>query len=508
MRKSKPQVDPLSLLDPSPNNFQNDSRESLASQTRPIVGISRDDALTLLDSGVLVDPRLRGQVALDRQANLLPVFPERIETWFEDDVRARTEREIPIGLMLKSALEMNRSQGHDESYKLAVSLYDVAGFVFRTNDELEGFRENVETMKLTRELRDFDIVVDFSKFGSPSEQLRDVFPEISKDQMLSFEKILRMTSAIAVSVCARRFRRGTSHAMRLLKGLPRKSPISERDNDTPLLDGILAHRWQTPPDGTDPIERLVYQWSDVILRDNDLAPVSVSDLLNQLEGSVRNISEFELVEHEISQEIAKLRDIVAGLRPLSPLELDEETPPLNRALGALFLFVMRRSPVDLLEMPRVEHLATEAVFMLAAYWSGLATRRTRLDRRLVTGAVREVLTSLEVASALGHSEVLPQAPLAYQISVEDSHKGRPFDLFINKSPIAQPFGASWRVERDHLPVNPPQIEEDDFQASDLSEVVAEYLFSDYEVIMSSTDAKVIIRKRRQPLKPSGPQLPR
>jgi hypothetical protein len=436
----------------------------------------------------------------------MPMFPGQIELWFENEVQKRST-EFAIGLTLKSTTSARVPRGREIYYTLAVPFSEVESLVFRTNQDLDAFRDGVETMQLSRELNEIEVIVDAGRFGGSTEDAREVSPELSEDQIRHFEKILRMTSAIAVSVCARRLRRGTSHAMRLLKGLPRKSPISERDNDTPIFDAILAHRWQAEPNGNSPVERLIYKWSEVIMQDDDLAPASLSELLGRFENEVKGVSELELFEFDIQHEIAKIRDVVAGLSPFSPLALNDDTSALSRVLGALSLFIMRRSPVDLLEMPRKDHLATEGVFMLAAYWSGLSTRRTRLDKRLVTGALREVLTNLEVKSVVDRTEVLPQAPLAYQISVEESQRGRPFDLLINQTPIAQPFGASWRVERDQSIIEP--LGKVDVKSADLEsrEEVIEYLFSEYDVTISSLEGKVIIRKKRQSSKVQRLQPP-
>ncbi len=506
MKRTKSKDGDLSLLDPVRDSLEETSAESSRSQASPIVGISRHDALLLLDSGLLIDPRLRREVPSDRSGNLMPMFPGQIELWFENEVQKRST-EFAIGLTLKSTTSARVPRGREIYYTLAVPFSEVESLVFRTNQDLDAFRDGVETMQLSRELNEIEVIVDAGRFGGSTEDAREVSPELSEDQIRHFEKILRMTSAIAVSVCARRLRRGTSHAMRLLKGLPRKSPISERDNDTPIFDAILAHRWQAEPNGNSPVERLIYKWSEVIMQDDDLAPASLSELLGRFENEVKGVSELELFEFDIQHEIAKIRDVVAGLSPFSPLALNDDTSALSRVLGALSLFIMRRSPVDLLEMPRKDHLATEGVFMLAAYWSGLSTRRTRLDKRLVTGALREVLTNLEVKSVVDRTEVLPQAPLAYQISVEESQRGRPFDLLINQTPIAQPFGASWRVERDQSIIEP--LGKVDVKSADLEsrEEVIEYLFSEYDVTISSLEGKVIIRKKRQSSKVQRLQPP-
>jgi hypothetical protein len=227
------------------------------------------------------------------------------------------------------------------------------------------------------------------------------------------------------------------------------------------------------------------------------------DLLNQLENEVRGISDFEMFAFEVSQEITRIRDVVAGLAPLRPLSLTEESTPLVRVLGSLALFILRRNPVDLLEMPRRDHLATEGVFMLASYWAGLSTSRIRLDKRLCSGAIRDVLASLEVAALTSKSVVLPQAPLAFQISVEDSPRGNSFDLYINKSAIARPFGATWRVESDQTSDNTSRVENNASADIATNPEVMEYLFSDYEVTMSSAEGKVVIRRIPKPAQRSG-----
>jgi hypothetical protein len=108
-----------------------------------------------------------------------------------------------------------------------------------------------------------------------------------------------------------------------------------------------------------------------------------------------------------------------------------------------------------------------------------------------------------VAALTSKSVVLPQAPLAFQISVEDSPRGNSFDLYINKSAIARPFGATWRVESDQTSDNTSRVENNASADIATNPEVMEYLFSDYEVTMSSAEGKVVIRRIPKPAQRSG-----
>jgi len=488
VRKPKTQSESLELHDRDP---------VLVGATGVLVGASTDDVLAMISTGVLLDPRLRFDPDSAAKRFLtppLPVFVDRVETWFESEVDERQTPGSPVALEIESLVS--------EVGKLStsgLSAYPatwVEGVIFRNTDECERFRDNLLTLGLEGRLGRIRIDVNPDKFGADSVDSRTDLIEFSLGERQKIQRVFRVTSAIAVSFAARRDKRTTSHAVRLLKGLVKKSPTSEHDGDTPLLDGILSHRIGTSSVARGSIEEIVTVWSNVIIDDDYSNPKPVSTLLENLESTLEGDASFEKYSSEVSRRFTELRNLVDGKSKMSPYSISADTSGITRVLDALQLMVMRRSPLDLLEMPRRDHMASPGVFMLAAYWCGLSTPRTNLQEVIVAEPLLSVLVDLEV-NAVSSGESTPSVvSRKFLVETDSSSARRVFDFTVNGETAAAPVGSSWKDE-----ATPPSAEN---PANDQSlsvnlrrEPVARYSLGDYEAEIRDGEIRIFEKEPKQ-----------
>lgn len=412
-----------------------------------IIGASTDDVLAMLETGLLIDPRFRVDAnSAPKQflASPLPVFRECVESWFEREVDARETPGKPVALVVEaSASNLGIERG---GIPLALPSSSVNEVVFRSAEESERFRDLLLQFRLDNKLGRIEIRVDSEKFGLETEDSKTEPAIVSPEHLVYVHQVFRVTSAIAVTIAARRDKRSTEHAVRLLKGLVAKSPGHERDNDTPLLDGVLNHRKSISTLSKGSVEQLIVSWSNLILNDNVAAPMSLSVLLEKMINIIVSDNSFKEFVDEAKARFIEIRDILDGRRAMNPFSIDPETTPFTRVLHAMQLMVMRRSPMDLLEMPRHEHMASVGVFMLAAYWSGLSTPRTQLIRGIATEPLLDVLVDLEVSAIRDGGPMFPIVAGRYMVEVDQTSGRAQFKYFINGIQAAAPEGSSWRVD--------------------------------------------------------------
>ncbi len=423
-------------------------RKSPTKSNNPlIIGASTDDVLAMLQTGLLLDPRLVSDaIYTPKQFKFspLPVFQNCVESWFERDVEKRKTPGNPVALVIEESGVVDGTEMERGPLALPAAL--VNEVIFRNSVEHDRFRDLLLQFRLDSKIEHIKIRVDSEKFGSETEVARTEPSEISPERLTYVHRVFRVTSAIAVSIAARRDKRSTDHTVRLLKGLVASSPRHEQDNDTPLLDGVLNHRTSKSTLSKGSVEQLIVTWSDLILNDSFAAPMSLSVLLDRMENLLVSDTSFEEFIDEAKVRFVEIRDVLDGRRAMVPFSIDPKTTPFTRVLDALQLLVMRRSPMDLLEMPRIEHMASVGVFMLAAYWSGLSTLRTLLIQGIATEPLLDVLVDLEV-NAIKHGG--PKFPLVagtYRVEVDQSPGGQPFKYLINGIQAAFPKGSSWRVD--------------------------------------------------------------
>ena len=481
MRKPKQQSEALELHDRSPVKAQ---------ATSVLVGASTDDVLAMISTGVLLDPRLRfdpDSAAKQFLTPPLPVFNDQVETWYESEVVARQTPGSSVALVIESL----RSEAEELSTAgfLACPATSVESVIFRNSEECERFRDNLLTLGLEGRLGRIRISVDSDKFGADSGVSRTNSIEISLSERLKIQRAFRVTSAIAVSFAARRDKRTTSHAVRLLKGLTKKSPAFETDGDTPLLDGILSHRNGTSSVAGGSIERLVIVWSNVIIDDDYSNPKPVSALLDNLESALMADASFEKYSSEVGRRFAELRNLVDGKSAMNPFSISADTSGITRVLDALQLLVMRRSPTDLLEMPRRDHMASHGIFMLAAYWCGLSTPRTNLQREIVAEPLLSVLVDLEVYAVSSGGSTLSVVSQKFLVETDSSSARRVFDFTVNGETAAAPLGSSWKDDASSLGAEPPT--NDQSPSSNLGrEPVARFPLGDYEAEIGDGEIRV------------------
>jgi hypothetical protein len=174
--------------------------------------------------------------------------------------------------------------------------------------------------------------------------------------------------------------------------------------------------------------------------------MSLSVLLEKMINIIVSDNSFKEFVDEAKARFIEIRDILDGRRAMNPFSIDPETTPFTRVLHAMQLMVMRRSPMDLLEMPRHEHMASVGVFMLAAYWSGLSTPRTQLIRGIATEPLLDVLVDLEVNAIRDGGPMFPIVAGRYMVEVDQTSGRAQFKYFINGIQAAAPEGSSWRVD--------------------------------------------------------------
>jgi len=481
VRKPKTQSESLELHDRDPVQV---------GATGVLVGASTDDVLAMISTGVLLDPRLRFDPDSAAKRFLtppLPVFDDRVETWFESDVEERQTPGSPVALVIESlGSEVGKLSTSGLS---AYPVTWVESVIFRNTDECERFRDNLLTLGLEGRLGRIQISVDSDKFGADSVDSRTDLIEFSLGERQKIQRVFRVTSAIAVSFAARRDRRTTSHAVRLLKGLAKKSPTAEHDADTPLLDGILSHRSGTPSVARGSIEQIVVVWSNVIIDDDYSNPKPVSTLLDNLELALEGDASFEKYSSEVSRRLTELRNLVEGKSLMSPFSISADTSGITRVLDALQLMVMRRSPSDLLKMPRTDHMASPGVFMLAAYWSGLSTPRTNLQQEIVAEPLLSVLVDLEVNAVSSGGSTPSVVSRKFLVETDSSSARRTFDFTVNGETAAAPVGSSWKDE-----ATPPSAENpanDQSPSANLRrEPIARYSLGDYEAEIRDGEVRI------------------
>lgn len=479
-----------------------DDRDSLpAGADSVLIGASTDDVLAMISTGILLDPRLRFDPDSVNKHFLtppLPTFGKRLETWFEDEITSRPTPGSPVAL----AIEPTRSEVGSPSspFVLAMPAVAVKGVMFRNSVELERFRDNLLTLGLETKLGQIQVRVDSDKFGAPTTDSRTELLDLSLDERLTAQRVFRVTSAMAVSIAARRDKRTRDHALRLLKGWPKKSPQHERDGDTPLFDGILGHR-SGSSSPRDSIERTVVAWSDIIMCDDYSNPMSIASLLEKLESVLKRDASLEGHIDQVTTRFAELRNLVDGTRAMSPFAPQPDTPAITRVLDALQLMVMRRLPIDLLSMPRKDHQATPGIFMLAAYWCGLTTPRTNLQREVVAEPLLSVLVDLEVESVNSGQSTPAVVSRRFVIETDSSTERRVFDFTINGVAAGPPIGSSWKEEG--LPPKGERPGEREPSVQDSQQVLAEYPLSDVDVEIRDGRVRIVAKSPAPPSRGTG-----
>lgn len=491
MRKSKSQSESLELHDRVSGQVR---------AGRALIGASTDDVLAMISTGVLLDPRLRfdpGSADKRFSTPPLPVFGNQVEAWFESEVTARKTPGSPVALIVEP---MAGEVGTPANPGLiAIPAASVKGVIFRDSDERERFQDNLLTLGLETRLGQIQISVDSEKFGAPTVDSRTDSIEISPSKRLEMQRVFRVTSAIAISIAARRDKRTTDHAVRLLKGLVRRSPPQERDGDTPLFDGILSHRMGSSSLAQGSIEQIVVVWSNVIADDDYSNPMPLTALLHNLKSALESDASFETYVDEVSRHFSQLRNLVDGKSEMSPFSIKPDTTAITRVLGALQLMVMRRSPTDLLEMPRRDHLASPGIFMLAAYWSGLSTPRTNLQREIVAEPLLSILVDLEVNAVSFGDSVLPVVSRQFLVETVSSSGRRIFDFTVNGDTAAAPLGSSWKDEVS-APIAEPAAEEQPPSIKFEREILARFPLGDYEAEIRDGEILIFGKEASQPIK--------
>jgi hypothetical protein len=462
-----------------------------------LIGASTDDVLAMISTGILLDPRLRFDPDSVNKHYLtppLPTFGKRLETWFEDEITSRPTRVSPVAL----AIEPTRSEVRSPSspFLLAMPAAAVKDVIFRNSVELERFRDNLLTLGLETKLGQTQVRVDSDKFGAPTTDSRTELLDLSLDERLKVQRVFRVTSAMAVSIAARRDRRTTDHAVRLLKGLPTKSPAHERDGDTPLFDGILSHRSGSSTLPRDSIQRIVVEWSNVIMCDDYSNPMSIGSLLEKLESALKRNASLEGHIEQVTIRFTELRNLVDGTRAMGPFAPTTDTPAITRVLNALQLMVMRRLPIDLLSMPRKDHQATPGVFMLAAYWCGLSTPRTNLQREVVAEPLLSVLVDLEVEAMNSGESTLSVVSRKFLVETDSSTERRVFDFTINGVAAGPPIGSTWKEES--LPPKGEWPGEGKPSVQESRQILAEYPLSGVDVEIRDGIVRIVAKSPAPP----------
>jgi hypothetical protein len=224
--------------------------------------------------------------------------------------------------------------------------------------------------------------------------------------------------------------------------------------------------------------------------------MSIASLLEKLESALKRDASLESHFDQVTSRFTELRTLVDGTRAMSPFAVKTDTPAITRVLNALQLMVMRKLPIDLLEMPRKDHQATPGIFMLAAYWCGLFTPRTNLQREVVAEPLLSVLVDLEVEAVHSEASTLSLVSPKFRIETDSSNSAKIYDIAINDVRAGPPLGSTWKEEvllpEDERPV----VGEPSVQKS--PQILADYPISYVDVEIRNGRVRIVAKSPAPP----------